>query len=216
MNLETRLTATWRNRFLFVALMIIGFAAWFFYDGLVTWPAEAQRFEEYDRIATEMMERGEASGRESREVKMAWERFAEAQGWSKKTPSERTDEDIQGQFTWGTGTGLVGLLFLGWVLWHQTLKIRADDQFVYSARGKPVPWESIKRVDRSKWEKKGIAVAIYEEAGKEKKLILDDYKFAGAEAIIKEIERRLGVEYTSPLDEDPDEAEEPDGADAQS
>tara|TARA_B110000438_G_scaffold172289_2_gene164684 strand:- start:1572 stop:1718 length:147 start_codon:yes stop_codon:yes gene_type:complete len=47
MNVETKLTSTWRNRMLFVGFMIVGVAAWFFYDGLVAWPAEAERYTEY-------------------------------------------------------------------------------------------------------------------------------------------------------------------------
>jgi hypothetical protein len=217
MNVDTRLTGTWRNRMLFVVVMILGFSAWFFYDGMVTWPAEAERYEEWLSVARAELGRDLEEGSIPPEAKLAWERHAKEKGWSSKIPKERTEEDIAGQFKWGTGVGLVGLGFLAWVLWNQTLHIRADDQFVYSARGKKVPWEAFTGMDRAKWEKKGIAVALYEENGAEKRLVLDDYKFGGTEPIIVEIERRLGIEYVPPKDEEEDEDvedAEKDGADA--
>jgi hypothetical protein len=51
--------------------------------------------------------------------------------------------------------------------------------------------DSIVEIDRKKWEKKGIAYAIYDEAGKQKRLTLDAHKFEGCEAIILEAERRI-------------------------
>jgi len=204
MNVDTRLTGTWRNRMLFVAVMILGFAAWFFYDGLVTWPAEKERYEKWLEVAHEELGRELEEGSIPPEAKLAWERYAEEQGWSTEVPDERTQEDIDGQFVWGGGVGLIGLVFLGWVLWNQTLHIRADDQYVYSARGKKVPWEAFTGMDRAKWEKKGIAVALYQEGGKEKRMTLDDYKFGGTEPIILEIEKRLGIEYVPPQDDDED------------
>jgi len=48
-------------------------------------------------------------------------------------------------------------------------------------------------MDRRKWVSKGIAYALYEENGKKRRLCLDDHKFAGCEAIIKEAESRIAA-----------------------
>jgi hypothetical protein len=206
MTVDTRLTATWRNRMLFVSLMILGGAGWFLYDGLFTWPNEAERYEAWIQVARGEMGRELEDGTIPPEARLAWERFAKEKGWSTGIPKERTEEDIAGQFKWATGLGLFGFGFFAWVMWNQTLHIRSDDEAVYSARGKKVAWDAFTGMDRAKWEKKGIAVALYKEGGAEKKMILDDYKFGGTEAIILEIERRLGIEYIPPKDEDEDEA----------
>lgn len=208
MNVETKLTSTWRNRMLFVGFMIVGVAAWFFYDGLVTWPDEAERYREYKTMSDSMVASGQAVNEEATEITLAWKKVAKEKGYPDKVPSERTDDDIAGQFKWGAGTGLVGLIFVAWVFWNQTLKIRSDEQFVYSARGKKVAWGDFTKVDRTKWEKKGIAVAHFTENGKDGKIVLDDYKFAPAEDIILEIERRLGVTYVSPADREAAEGED--------
>lgn len=201
MIVDTRLTGTWRNRMLFVALMILGGAGWFLYDGIVTWPREAERHQAWLQVAHDAMGRELEEGAIPPEAKIAWEHFAKKQGWSTSIPKDRTPDDIAGQFRWSTGLAVIGFSFLAWVLWNQTLHIRCDEEAVYSARGKKVLWGSFTGMDRAKWEKKGIAVALYEEGGKKKKLILDDYKFGGTEPIILEIEKRLGIEYVSPKDD---------------
>ena len=199
---------------LFVGFMIVGVAGWFVYDGAITWPAEAERYAEYKVMADAMIASGEVKNEEAPEITLAWKDIAKEKGYPQKVPKERTDEDISGQFKWATGVGICGFAFLGWVFWNQTLKIRSDDEFVYSARGKKVPWSAFTEVDRKKWEKKGIAVAHYSYDGKDGSMVLDDYKFAPAEDIIIEIERRLGVTYVSPADKaEAEEAETSDGAD---
>lgn len=158
-------------------------------------------------ISDAMIASGAVLDEDAPEITLAWKKIAKENGFPEKVPSERTDGDIAGQFKWGVGTALIGFAFIAWVLWNQTLKIRSNDEFVYSARGKKVAWADFKSVDRTKWEKKGIAVAIYEENGKAGKMILDDYKFAPAEDVILEIERRLGVTYVSPADREKEAAE---------
>jgi hypothetical protein len=49
------------------------------------------------------------------------------------------------------------------------------------------------KIDRKQWQKKGIAYAIYEVDGKQKRLCLDDHKFKGCEAIILEADRRIAA-----------------------
>ena len=46
-------------------------------------------------------------------------------------------------------------------------------------------------MDRKKWDNKGIAYAIYEIDGVQRRLCLDEHKFKGCEAIILEAERRI-------------------------
>lgn len=104
MNVETKLTSTWRNRMLFVGFMIIGVAAWFFYDGLFTWPAEAERYTEYKVIADGLIASGAVADEEAPEITLAWKKFAKENDLPEKVPSERTEDDIAGQFKWGGGT----------------------------------------------------------------------------------------------------------------
>ena len=88
-----------------------------------------------------------------------------------------------------SGSALFGL----WVLWNHQLRIETEGDVVIGTGGQRVELDSIVKIDRSKWESKGIAYAIYEDSGKQQRLCLDGHKFAGCEVIIVEAERRIQV-----------------------
>ena len=106
-------------------------------------------------------------------------------------PKERTDASIREQRMIGW-VMMTGSVFFGlWVLWNHRLCVRAEGEVVIGTSGQRVELDSIVKIDRKQWAKKGIAFAIYEVGGKQKRLTLDDHKFSGCEAIILEAERRI-------------------------
>jgi hypothetical protein len=193
MEVCARISKEWRNRMLFMFFMIFCMAGWFLWDGYIAWPAETERYQAFSQIAEEVIAKGLAVDVEDVEVRLAWERYARAEGFTSKIPKERTDSDLSQQ-RWIGGVMMIGsLLFLGWVLWNHTRSVRAEGEIITGASGETVHLDSIIEVDRRKWKKKGIAYGIYEQGGKRRRLLLDDHKFAGAEAIILEAERRIGA-----------------------
>ncbi len=178
---------------LILFLMFFGIAAWFLLDGYLNWPAEAERYRAFAEIRDEMVESGEAEDGDSAVVKLAWKRYAEEEGFSTKPPKERTDAAIREQRVIGWSLMIFALGFGTWILLNHRLSVRADDETIIGASGQRVPFDSIVDTDRKKWKKKGIAYAIYEEDGKQKRLTLDDHKFAGCEEILLEAERRINA-----------------------
>ena len=191
MKVHARISKEWRRRMLFMFAMLFGCALWFLTDGYIIWPNEAERYEAYAEIRDEMLDSGKAQSEESEELKVAWRRYAREADLSEKIPKERTDEAIREQKVIGWFLVGVSLLFGGWVAWNHRLSIRAEGNTVIGASGQTVDLDSIIATDRKKWKKKGIAYAIYEANGKKKRLCLDDHKFAGAEEILLEAERRI-------------------------
>ncbi|MGB0259013.1 MAG: hypothetical protein ACPGES_10200, partial [Coraliomargarita sp.] len=112
-------------------------------------------------------------------------------GYKIDPPKERTDEAIREQRVIGwvmiSGAAIFGL----WVLWNHRLRITTEGDAVIGVSGERVEIDSIVGMDRKKWDNKGIAYAIYEVNGKQKRLCLDEHKFKGCEAIILEAERRI-------------------------
>ena len=193
MDVYARISKEWRNRMLFMFFMFFCIAGWFLWDGYVAWPSENERYGEFSRIAEEIIADGRALDVEGVEVRLAWERHAQAEGHTAKIPKERTAGDISQQL-WIGGVMMTGtLLFLGWILWNHTRFIRASGDLITGASGEAVHIDSIISVDRRKWAKKGIAYGIYEEDGVRRRLVLDDHKFAGCEPIILEAERRIST-----------------------
>lgn len=191
MEVNARISTEWRKRMLFMFFMIFGIAAWFLSDGYYFWPNEDKRFDEYTEILDGLVEAGKAEDAESSSVQIAWQRHAREQGYKSKVPKERTDSAIGEQrvIGWVMMGGSLG--FLAWIGWNHTRSVRAEGEIVIGASGERVELDSIVATDRKKWKNKGIAYAIYEVAGKQKRLCLDDHKFAGCEAILLEAEKRI-------------------------
>jgi hypothetical protein len=199
MEVDARISKEWRRRMLFMFFMVSCIAAWFLYDGYVVWPNEAERHVEFVEIEDGLIEAGKIEAVEHKAhgaevntaLRLAWERHAKEAGYKRDIPKERTDASIREQRMIGwvmmTGSMMFGL----WVLWNHKLRVRAEGDVVIGTSGKRVELDSIVKIDRKKWDSKGIAYAIYEVDGKQRRLTLDDHKFKGCEAIVIEAETRI-------------------------
>jgi hypothetical protein len=199
MEVDARISKEWRRRMLFLLFMVSCIAGWFLWDGYAVWPNEAERHAEFVEIEAAMVASGKieavehkAHGAEVNEyLRIAWERHAREAGYKRDIPKERTDASISEQRKIGwvmmTGSALFGL----WVLWNHKLRVRAEGEIVIGVSGQRVELDSIVKIDRKKWDSKGIAYLIYEIEGKERRLCLDEHKFKGCEVIILEAERRI-------------------------
>lgn len=191
MEVVARISKEWRRRMLFMFLMIFGIAAWFLSDGYYFWPNEAERYEAYAELRDRMIENGEVEDEESPELRVAWQQLAREAGYTSKVPKERTAAAIREQEVIGWSLLAVALVFAAWIAWNHRLTIEAHGETITGASGQKVTFDSITATDRKKWKTKGIAYAIYEDGGKQRRLCLDDHKFKGAEAILLEAERRI-------------------------
>jgi hypothetical protein len=184
MKFDTSPSKEWKNRILLVMVFVTGFACWFFSDAYVGYPKQNERAFAYQALKEEGRLR-------------EWPALAASRGWVDKEPgAPKTPEKIEEQKIWGVGTLLVASAIAGYGLWARRLKITADDEKIYPPRGEPVRFDEIKDFDMKKWDKKGIAVALYERDGKVKRLVIDDWKYKGALAILQEAQRRAGAKVT--------------------
>ena len=188
---NARISKEWRRRMLSLLLLISAIAAWFLLDGYVIWPNEAERYEAYSELREKMSAAGTLVDEESVDLRLEWQRYADEAGISPKVPKERTDSAIREQLIIGWSLALICFLFATWIALNHRLSIRTEGDTVIGASGQRVELDSIIGMDRKKWNSKGIAYAIYEADGKQKRLCLDDHKFLGAEAIVLEAERRI-------------------------
>ena len=169
----------------FIIAFCVGVGLWFIYDGAIAWPKQNAIFQEHEKF--------EKEGR-----KAEWPDFARSKGWDPQPPEKLHDAgDLKGQFVRATGI-LAGLAVGTWLAmcWKRTLRSDADS--VYGDTGKRVAFDEMKSVDRRKMDTKGIAVVIYERDGRKRKLVLDDYKYAGGEQILQEVEARLSAKAAGP------------------
>ncbi len=175
--------------------MFVGFGLYFFYDGFIGYPKKNkrflahQKFEERDERKKAFEEEG---GVESEWAAIAegegfpegtWEDFATEQGWPEKPPEKlysTTDQFVCGGLCVGVGLFILGTMFL-----NRRRKVTADADSFTTPKGESVPFASAFRVDKRKWDNKGLAYVYYrDEADKERRAVIDDLKFDGADKIL--------------------------------
>lgn len=188
-NLTAKISREWRDRMIIVLIMLIGSAAWFFYDGAIAYPKYNVKADEYAKIC-DVYKADEAL------IKEKWTAVAIEKNWDPEDiPKKRKDEAQQ--FRWGGSLLVISALFIVWMLREMRRIIVADEEkFLGIARTLPpfnglreVAFNTVVGVDKRRWDKKGIAVVFYNDSkGIRRSVIVDDYKYAGSEKILQRCE----------------------------
>ena len=181
MPAEARISPTWKKQKLLVALFLMAFGFYFFFDGAVGWPRSNARFLKHK----EFVEAGHPE---------QWREYARSRGWKEEPPHKLYGRsDIVGQFVFGGLLDLVGALLLAYWATQKNRVLRTDADAVFTPSGTRVPFSAITGLGKKKWDSKGLATVRYEIDGRQGKFIVDDYKFEAepTRAILTEIEERL-------------------------
>lgn len=179
MTVEAHITPIWKKQKLLLALLLMGFGAWFGFDGLVGWPKSNERWRVHQSVKSEQGK---------------WEEIAKAKGWNAEPPHRQYERgDIIGQYVMGSICGAIGLVSLLYWLSQIRRSLRIDDDVVTTPSGVRVPFSAISGVGKKLWEAKGIAKVRYTLEGKQGEFVVDDYKFdtKPARQILEEIEKRV-------------------------
>jgi hypothetical protein len=160
------------RRYLFVALICLGFAGWSLYDGLVAYPKQLERSQTYY---------GLKEPDEKIRNKM-WRELALEKGWSQGIPDEV--EKIEKKIVWQYIMAAVGLVVgLPMLIWYWRMRgswIEASASGLKTSWGQTLDVKDIRSIDKTKWQKKGIARIQYEEGGTKRTFVLDDFKYQRA------------------------------------
>jgi len=87
----------------------------------------------------------------------------------------------------------IGLLTLAWFLYGSRGQYRLSGRMLFVPGHEPIPIDSITVIDKSRWERKGIARIEYESAGKQGSFKLDNflYQEEPTRLIVKRLEEAL-------------------------
>lgn len=186
MNVVTTISREWKNRMLMQMVFCVGFGLWFFYDGSVTYPKHNERIAQYKAAV--------AGGETAK-----WSAFAAKNGWpGQDHPAPYSSAELKTQFVLGAISVAAGAVTIIWLILGRRMKMSSDGQTVVGVHGERVPLEAFTSVDKRKWERKSIAYVFYEQDGRRRRLTIDDYKFVGAEDILKQIEEHLAKKQPPP------------------
>ena len=197
-NLRTEINPRFLVRIGIVGLFCIGAALWFLYDGLYTWPAQREMAEAFLVFEEDNSELGQ------KQLFDKWKETVAEKGWpagsagKQPTPygAPKKDYDINGQFFFSGLAGLIGLFFVGRVLMNRGCWIEADDQGLRSSENREMKFEQVTKLDKKKWQNKGIAKVHYEADGRKDKIVLDDCNYVRdtTNAILRHLEAKIGPE----------------------
>jgi hypothetical protein len=179
------------RRFLWITLACVAYSAWCCYDAWVAYPAKgkiAVAYEsakaEFDKVNPPATKKDEfALGPTPQEAKWArtWRELAKKNGLP-ETPPEKTAkeirEDIGKQYFMMVLCGLVGLpSLLKWFRGRGTW-VEGNEELIRNSRGQEFRIADITKIDKTKWEDKGIAKIYYQGENKRKgKFVMDDFKY---------------------------------------
>jgi hypothetical protein len=161
------------RRVVLMFLMFAFFAGWFYKDYRWGYPEKMARYEEYKRVIAQ------PGGQE------AWRKLTAERKWDAAPPDEKTQKDIEGQKHWAIGCGAAALAVLGLFAFNRRRTLGADATSIHATDGRRIPFSSVFRVDRRKWKHKGLSFVHYrDESGTERRAVIDDLKYTGADKVL--------------------------------
>ena len=165
------------RRFLWVALGCLAYSGWCCYDALVAYPKKGVIAAAHDQLRVEF----EKAEQDVSGLPEAWRAVAKQKGWPLERPEKTAEEvasDIGKQYMMIIMCAIVGLPALWkWNSGRGTW-IEGDEQMLRNNKGQELKIAEITKIDKRKWEDKGIATIHYSPDGKgKKKFLMDDFKF---------------------------------------
>lgn len=103
-----------------------------------------------------------------------WNDYTREKGWDSETAEHPMDAGkIRDQFIAAgvTLTLIAGCLFILIRTLRRTIK--ADHEALYTQDGRKIMYSEMTRIDKRKWDTKGLALVYYQEGGEEKKAKID-------------------------------------------
>lgn len=176
------------RRYLFIAAGCLAFAGWCFYDALIGYPAEFERAYAYWQEST-------ASKNYEGMERTQWREITAEKGWPTEAPKKPDEikKSINQQYMMAIVCIVIGVPCL--LMWFRARGswVEGDGTKLTTKKGLSIPYASITKLNKTKWEKKGITVIHYDSQGSAKKFAFDDFKYDRAPMgeILEQIENGL-------------------------
>ncbi len=171
MALRANFQKSYLFRYLVFVLVCIPLGFWFLYDGIIAWPKQLPMIRAYEAIDKNL---------EQKEIQDKWNEIAKANGWSKSPPKKTSAEmesAITGQYLWASLSFLVGAIAATYYLRSKNAWVEETESGLITSWGQKLEYAKVSKLEKSKWETKGIAKAFYFEKGQRRIFTFDDFKF---------------------------------------
>ncbi len=158
------------TRYLVLAGFCLPLALWFFYDGLIGYPHQLTIAKEYDPLRE----------LDPEERRTQWESIAKAKGWPTEAPEKKAveiEDSIVGQYVWGFAKLVAGLVALGYYIRSRGSWVEPTATGLTTSWGQTFDFKDVVRVDKKKWDSKGIAKVTYRDNTLTRTFVFDDFKY---------------------------------------
>ena len=175
------------------------------------WSDILSDYDQYYLLAKEEIETGVA-----KKEPYLWKEFTSQMKWSEKAPdSMKTKENINEQLYFGIGVATLSLLTALFAFRMKNRFIAVDDDAFYAPGKKRIPFTSITKIDKRKWETKGLATVYYKDGEQTKKTRVDGMVYGQfnkdegepAERLFQELLSNFKGELVELVDEEEKEAD---------
>ena len=186
-----RASNEYRLKRLVIVIMLVGSGLWFAYDGYIGWPGENQRIADLKK----QQEAARQANDDSKVIHLS------TQIKNINSGNVHSETDLTWQKRLAFSLPPLGLFVLVWSLYHSRGAYRLADNVLSVPGHAPVPLNAIRSIDRTDWDRKGIAWINYElPNGVAKSACLDDfiYQRKPTDDIFKHIEIYTGTGEATP------------------
>lgn len=214
-----RVTPWYYRRMGMLAGLCLIFGCVFLYDGLWGYPkavAMAQKKEWFTKEFLPSFEAAKKDGRMQQWLDDAkakglptgvdgdsprWKSYAAQNGWPEE-PKLYSDHEIAEQFYFAYGC-FAAAVFAGiLILLNRGKVMRGEADHWVTPAGQQIRYADVFRVDKRKWEHKGLAYAWHRvQGGAERRVVIDDLKYAGADKILDRLLSRFSGELIEKVSE---------------
>jgi hypothetical protein len=190
MQIKAAISPGYMARLVVVAIITLIGGLWFSYDGFIGYPHQQKVSLAYMQFQEE--------GRVDQ-----WSEYAKSKGWAVTPESPKSNSDIWLQRILGMVALPIGMVFGLASLRSLGRYVCCDDAGLSSSTYHQIPFESITKLDKSRWQKKGIVVVHFTLDGKPGRIVLDDWKMNtdNTEQILRTIEQKTGMGTTAAPDD---------------
>lgn len=196
-----RVTPWFYRRMGILAAMLLFLGAYFLYDGKIGYRKDNAIAEEkvmFDRDFLKSFDDAKNSGRLDEWIAKAradgkpsgengeppkWASYAAQRGWPEQ-PKKHGEEEIFQQFEWGGAMLLLALVVIVNVLLNRRKELTGHEQHMIMPNGAEVRFADVFRVDKRKWDNKGLAYVYHRSGGAGRRAIVDDLKYDGAGRVL--------------------------------
>ncbi len=130
-----------------------------------------------------------------------WVSYAAQNGWE-EDPKLYSDREIAEQFWFAYGCLAGVFMVVVSVLRNRGKVLRGEVDHWVTPAGVAIPYAEVFRVDKRQWEHKGLAYAWYRtQDSAEKRAVIDDLKYGGADKILERLLNRFSGELIEKISE---------------